>query len=445
MGTVDYVAPEQIRGDPVDGRADVYALGCLLYEALTGELPFGRSSDVATIFAHLEEEPAAGERSTRRICRARSTRCSLRAMAKRPGRAVRHLRGAGRGRTRGPRCRSRVARRVAGGRSSPSRWSPCWRSVAAARSQSASRGRSSSPPTPAGIARAHRCGVREVVDRARHRSEPDPHRHRRAGQVWFAAGGELWRLDPRGGEPIRIETVGAVHGIASLGRTVYVAREGKEIFEGVVVPYGDGRLPRRRGCPSRLRPDRGRRPRALGVRPARTCSPIDVGAGRMRVGRDVPVPIALPPTSATTRWCLCDMTAGDGAVWVAGRRRRSARVADRATGAPGCRDRLSGSAPHSVAATPGMRSGSAISSRTWSSQVDTTTNRVVRTIHVGRGAAGVAAGGGRGLGRERARRDGEPDRPGLGTRDRCRSTSVAARAKLGFGDGSVWVGVDERS
>ena len=58
MGTIDYVAPEQIRGEPVDGRADVYALGCLLYEALTGEAPFGRSSDVATIFAHLEEEPA---------------------------------------------------------------------------------------------------------------------------------------------------------------------------------------------------------------------------------------------------------------------------------------------------------------------------------------------------------------------------------------------------
>ena len=57
LGTIDYVAPEQIRGEEVDGRADVYALGCLLHECLTGEPPFRRSSDAAVLFAHLEEEP----------------------------------------------------------------------------------------------------------------------------------------------------------------------------------------------------------------------------------------------------------------------------------------------------------------------------------------------------------------------------------------------------
>jgi YVTN family beta-propeller protein len=59
LGTIDYVAPEQIRGEEVDGRADVYALGCLLCECLTGEPPFPRSSDAAVLFAHLEEEPIA--------------------------------------------------------------------------------------------------------------------------------------------------------------------------------------------------------------------------------------------------------------------------------------------------------------------------------------------------------------------------------------------------
>ncbi len=42
FGTIDYIAPEQIRGEEVDGRADVYSLGCLVCECLTGEPPFRR-------------------------------------------------------------------------------------------------------------------------------------------------------------------------------------------------------------------------------------------------------------------------------------------------------------------------------------------------------------------------------------------------------------------
>jgi hypothetical protein len=62
MGTVDYVAPEQIRGDDVDGRADVYSLGCVLYRCLTGEVPFPRNSEITTIYAHLNDPaPRPGE------------------------------------------------------------------------------------------------------------------------------------------------------------------------------------------------------------------------------------------------------------------------------------------------------------------------------------------------------------------------------------------------
>ena len=57
VGTIDYVAPEQIRSEPVDGRTDVYSLGCVLYECLTGEQPFARDTEVAVMFAHLNDQP----------------------------------------------------------------------------------------------------------------------------------------------------------------------------------------------------------------------------------------------------------------------------------------------------------------------------------------------------------------------------------------------------
>ncbi|HEX4930764.1 MAG TPA: protein kinase, partial [Gaiellaceae bacterium] len=53
VGTLDYAAPEQIRGEPVGPQADVYAFGCLLFECLTGKKPFDRETDVAVMHAHL--------------------------------------------------------------------------------------------------------------------------------------------------------------------------------------------------------------------------------------------------------------------------------------------------------------------------------------------------------------------------------------------------------
>ena len=57
VGTLEYVAPEQITGDPLDERSDVYSLGCVLYECLTGQSPFPRATDVALLWAHVHEEP----------------------------------------------------------------------------------------------------------------------------------------------------------------------------------------------------------------------------------------------------------------------------------------------------------------------------------------------------------------------------------------------------
>jgi serine/threonine-protein kinase len=57
VGTLDYVAPEQIRGGTVDARTDIYALGCVLYFLLTGAIPFPREGDEAKLWAHLTEPP----------------------------------------------------------------------------------------------------------------------------------------------------------------------------------------------------------------------------------------------------------------------------------------------------------------------------------------------------------------------------------------------------
>jgi ABC-type branched-subunit amino acid transport system substrate-binding protein len=57
-GTLDYLAPEQIRGEPVDGHSDGYALACVLYECLAGTPPFRRQTPAETLWAHLREEPA---------------------------------------------------------------------------------------------------------------------------------------------------------------------------------------------------------------------------------------------------------------------------------------------------------------------------------------------------------------------------------------------------
>lgn len=57
VGTIDYIAPEQIEGKTIDNTVDVYALGCVLYETLTGISPFERDSNVAMMYAHLLEPP----------------------------------------------------------------------------------------------------------------------------------------------------------------------------------------------------------------------------------------------------------------------------------------------------------------------------------------------------------------------------------------------------
>ncbi|MFJ5774110.1 serine/threonine-protein kinase [Streptomyces sp. NPDC093094] len=57
VGTLDYVAPEQISGRPVDGRCDVYGFACVVFEVITGRPPFRRDDDMALLWAHQYDDP----------------------------------------------------------------------------------------------------------------------------------------------------------------------------------------------------------------------------------------------------------------------------------------------------------------------------------------------------------------------------------------------------
>jgi hypothetical protein len=84
IGTIDYASPEQISGQPVDGRTDIYSLGCVLFEELTGRQPYPRETHVATMYAHAHEPPP----SVREVAPALPSALDAvvqRAMAKDPG------------------------------------------------------------------------------------------------------------------------------------------------------------------------------------------------------------------------------------------------------------------------------------------------------------------------------------------------------------------------
>lgn len=57
IGTAQYLSPEQARGKPVDGRSDLYALGCLMYDIMVGHPPFDGDTPFAVAYQHVQEDP----------------------------------------------------------------------------------------------------------------------------------------------------------------------------------------------------------------------------------------------------------------------------------------------------------------------------------------------------------------------------------------------------
>ena len=118
FGTVDFMAPEQFEGDRPGTRTDVYALGCVLYAALTGEPPFPRASVPGTILAHLNDPPPRPS-ATAGVPQAFDG-VVARALAKRPSdryRSAGELASAALGAAAGPRRSGRMAAEPRSGRS----------------------------------------------------------------------------------------------------------------------------------------------------------------------------------------------------------------------------------------------------------------------------------------------------------------------------------------
>jgi serine/threonine protein kinase len=81
LGSMDYMAPEQIRGEPVSGATDIYALGCVMYECTCGRPPFAEVQGMRILWAHLQDAPP-DPRSIRSDVPEEFWRALLRAMEK---------------------------------------------------------------------------------------------------------------------------------------------------------------------------------------------------------------------------------------------------------------------------------------------------------------------------------------------------------------------------
>lgn len=313
MGTVDYVAPEQIRGDLVDGRADVYALGCLLFETLTGTVPFSGASDVAIVYAHLEQEPPLASQRRPGVPVAVDD-VLARAMAKDPDERLSS-------------CGALVDEaRTALGLVRSERSSRSIRLaalvvvavlIAFAIIGVVLMGGDAAKARPGGsvVQIDARTGK---VDASYDTVVAPTHVAVESGQVWFATTDTVWRLDPTVGTPVKVEAVGEVHDLAGLDGTMYVARDGERLLEGIVAPYDAVSGSRRDGvsilaCSLSTSEDLG-----LWAAGCPNVQHLRVEPAGITIDRNVTIPFLEPITAGNARDCLCGMTTGSGSLWVVG-------------------------------------------------------------------------------------------------------------------------------
>jgi YVTN family beta-propeller protein len=391
MGTLDYVAPEQIRGDVLDGRADVYSLACMLFETLTGDLPFRRPSDLATVYAHLEEEvPSASSRQP--ALPAAIDDVLARAMAK----------------------------------DREERYETCWELIDDARVALGIEVKLMQPSrrrralvggvlavvliaaAVAGVLLARGGGaplaahgslirIDPVTNTATARYPVSTHPGvvtTSAGRVWLGdfRDGSLWRLNPQTGDVQRLSSVGEPRDLTSLGHTVWVASDTTNAFTGTIVKY-DAVTGSRVGGMDLLACSIGAGEGVVWVTGCPLVQRLSTDDGPVRILSQLSLPYPDPRTGLDDRLSLHDVAVGEGSVWVTGDMvdRRVWRLEPR-TGRILATIRLP-VAPRTIAAGSGG---------VWITapiddvvvRIDPATNRVADRIPVGRGASGVAVGGG---------------------------------------------------
>jgi streptogramin lyase/predicted Ser/Thr protein kinase len=384
FGTIDYVAPEQIRGDEIDGRVDVYALGCLLYECLVGSSPFRRGSDAATLFAHLEDEPPPLPGLDDVLSRALAKEPDLRQQT--CCELIEEAREALGIAAPAPR-RSRLPLAAAAAAVA----------IAAAALLAVSLTRSGGPASSGLDGRLLR------IDPASNRvTSSIPVGDGAAavavgsGRVWVASyrAGTLAQLDPRTGAKTSGPAIGMPHDVTVHAGKAYVAALGPSTFGGNVTQFDEASGGRTGGVTFPTPPcSLTSGTYGVWIAGCPDVYELRVDGSNVMTGRRVTIPYPAHLSAANAREGLGGMAIGEGAVWVIGDAsdprlwridpRGHRIVATIRLGFP----------PAKVAAGEGA---------VWVTdelddrlvEVNPATNRIVRSIPVGRGAGGVAVGAG---------------------------------------------------
>jgi YVTN family beta-propeller protein len=439
MGTVDYVSPEQIRGDAIDGRADQYGLACLMFECLTGEGPFRRPSEVATLFAHLEEDPPSASARHSPLPAAIDP-VFARALAKEPderqsscAELVADASAAlGLDAVRPRRLRLAVATAAV----------VLVLGAAALAAILVTHEGTPAPPTGSLIGIDPESG--DTTARYRVSAHPGAITTG-AGRVWLGdyRDGALWTLEPSTGELRRVTSIGEPRDLTALGGKIYVVGDSSEVFSEAFT-----------GTVARYDAVTGVRERKLDLYSCTVAGGegvlwsmgifgdkrLSTDPGELRILRNVTLPYREPVSVETTRINQRDLAVGYGSVWTLGDGidRRMWRL-DRRSGRILATIELP-FIPRTVAAGEGgVWVTAPLDDRVL--RIDPETNAITATIPTGRGTSGVATGAGSVW--VTSTIDGTVSRIDPGSAEVADQIDVGGRPReVAVGAGGVWVTAD---